>query len=289
MVGIEVGISTVGRWDNLSVLLWSLLKQTCKYWDLTIIDDSKEKKDLRKIPSLDGLLKLIEEDGHSWRVFYGQNKGWHHAQQIVLDQSRHQLTWILDEDIILESKVLELLSEPFIRGIPSYLTDEIGATGGIFLLPGDKFRSVLPVDWKSREDYHGRVSFRDGKVGFGNSIQYIVHTEIAIRTHKEIISQPEPKETDHLIGGSVLYRTDVAKSWGFDLDFNYTARCSDDLFTYRFFKAGYKLLVIPQAIVWHLPSSSYGELDKNGEEYRRLCGENRSLFEIKVKELNGIL
>jgi len=263
---IEVGITSTGKYENLGILLWSLRNQTMSDWDLTIVDDSLEGKDMRLIPGISDVLKLINSEGHNWRVLFGPKKGWHHAQQIILNNSRNLLTMTLDEDQALESNVLLELSRPF-------EDDGVGATGSLFYLAGDKFRSLLPWDWEKREDYHGRITFNEKGVGYGSQLQLSTHQTVG------------PKEADHLMGGCIMYRTDLGRQWGFDLDFNYTAFCSDDLFSYKFYSSGYKVLVVPAAVVWHFPTNKYGSMEKGTEEFLKLRDENRKRFEEIIRSM----
>jgi len=263
---VEVGLTTTGKFTHLSVLLWSLLRQTHKEWDLTIIDETAGRERLDEIPCVSDLLKLIKEEGHQWRVLYGERKGWHYAQQKVLDSSRHLFTWALDEDHALESNVMKALLDPFNK-------EDTGATGGIYLLAGDFNRIKLPLDWEHIERFNGIIYIKKQGVGYGNNLQMSVHSTL------------EPKLTQHLIG-SLMYRTEVGKKWGFNLDLSYVARTAENDFSYQFFVNGYKLFVVPEAILWHFTTSFYGTMDKKSEEYKRLCDEDRVKFEKRVRMWN---
>jgi len=83
------------------------------------------------------------------------------------------------------------------------------------------------------------------------------------------------------------YRTDVGRKWGFNLDLSYVARCEDDDFSYQFFKAGYDLYVVPEAVYWHLPALYYGKLDKKSPEYIKMCKKDRAIFEARVRKWNN--
>lgn len=267
---VEVGIITCDRWEHLSALLSSLIYQTYENWDLTIVDDSLERKDLRYDPCFSGLFKLIEEKGHSWRVLFGPHKGSHFCHQIVLESSRHPLTFRLDDDHLLEPPFLKRLVDPF-------EDENVGATGGIGLLPKDERRGSLPSDWDERENYTGKVKIKsNGAVGFGNSLQYVVDKNNPYRY----------KPTQHLVG-AMVYRTNVARKWGYNLDLSYVSRCEDDDFSYQFYVNGWKLYVVPDAFYWHFPSSFHGKIKKDSQEYIQMSQEDRVKFEERVRKWNN--
>jgi GT2 family glycosyltransferase len=264
---VEIGLTTTGKYENLAVVLWSLVRQSMKSWDLTIVDDSKDNRDLRTIPAISDILKLISAEKHRWRVLFGQRKGWHYAQQLILERAENPLIWILDEDHALELNTMIELFLPF-----SF--EKVGATGGVYYLPGDQFRAILPPDWETRESWNGLIYANNRGVGYGSQLQVSIHPTL------------DPKNVDHLTG-SMMYRTEVGRKWGFNLDLSYIAKTSDDWFSYNFYLAGYKLLVIPSAIIWHFPTTFYGTMNKTSEEYTKMAIEDRIKFEAFVRSHYG--
>jgi GT2 family glycosyltransferase len=238
-----------------------------------VIDDSLPQTDLRDVPCVSDLLRLINDEGHDWRVFFGSRKGWHFAQQLVLDSSRHPITWILDEDHALESNVMYELSKWFWA---AKADKKVGATGGVYYLAGDHHRFVLPSNWAERIDCNGEIVIDKEKgVSYGNQLQMSVHPDAL------------PKPTQHLCG-SIMYRTDLGRRWGFNLGLSYVARTADNDFSYQFFLAGYKCLVVPTAIIWHFPSKNYGNMPKDSLEYKRCCEKDRAIFEERVRQWNAL-
>jgi GT2 family glycosyltransferase len=66
------------------------------------------------------------------------------------------------------------------------------------------------------------------------------------------------------------------------LDLSYAARTADNDFSYQFYLAGYKVLVVPTSVTWHLETHQYGGLKKSSEEYSKLCNDDRRKFEERL-------
>lgn len=266
---VEIGIITCDRYIHLAGLLSSIINQDYEDWDMTIVDDSPNPMDLRDNQALIGFLRLLNEKGHDWRVLYGPHKGSHFCHQMVLETSRHPLTFRCDDDHYLDRKFLSELVFP-------HLSDEkVGATGGIVLLPNDPHRIYLPDNWKERENYTEKVNIRkDGAIGFGNNLQYVLHKDTF------------PKPVQHLIG-AMVYRTEPARKWGYNLDLSYVSMCEDDDFSYQFYINGWKLFVVPTAMYWHFPEKTHGWIVKKSEEYNELSKKDRMLFETRVRNWNN--
>lgn len=269
---VEIGVGCVGKFTELAILLCCLLSQTHKEWDLTIIDETIERRNYLDIPGVGHLLRLMMERGNQWRIFYGMRKGFHFAQSIVLSKSRHLLTWVLGEDVFFDPDCMAEL-------VKQFDDPKVGVVAGLLFLTGDSNRVWLPDDWEERKEWSGQIHFVDTKksinIGYGNQIQYSIH------------SDNKPKEVEHLIG-NMMYRTELGGKWGWNLDLSYVSRTADNDFTYQFYLAGYKVLVVPTAVNWHLETYNYGTLNKNTEEFKKLCESDRDKFQERLMKWGKI-
>jgi len=237
---VEICVPTKDRYSHLALLLWSLTEQTFSDWDLTIIDDSDNRSDLREIPFILPILRRLDKENHKWRVMFGPQKGPHHSHQLSLLESRHPLIFRVDDDEILDREALENLVTTFY-----FLKQKnIGAVGPIVIDPmmpdGYEF---LPIGYESFKMYQGKVD--EYGVNFGDH-QWRRHPDYKLQNVQHLYS-------------SFLYSVEAAKSiGGFDLEYDKPGHREETDFTFRLWQNGYKLVVDPKALVWHLRSPSGG-------------------------------
>lgn len=135
---IEVGVPTKDRYENLALLLWSLCEQTFKDFDITIIDDSENRTDIRELNYMGHILKRLDKNGNQWRVEFGRKKGPHWSHQQIVDGARNPLIYRIDDDCILDRNCLQELVNTYEdlsikEGV--LLHKKIGAVGPIVLDP----------------------------------------------------------------------------------------------------------------------------------------------------------
>ncbi len=236
---IEIGIPTKDRYDQLALLLWSLLEQDYKDWDVTIIDDSEERVDIREISFILPMLKRMDYAGHEWRVNFGKKKGPHYCHQQVLDETRHPWIFRVDDDCILDRAVLSNL----VKAWEELDDGKLGAIGPIVtdsaLHPDVR---VLPIGWRSYKKFQGKVE--SNGMNYGDN-QWRLHPD------------NEYQEVQHIYS-SFLYRADVGKEVGYNLDYNVVGHREETDFSYSIHKKGYKLFIQPSALVWHLRNPKGG-------------------------------
>lgn len=235
---IEVGVPTKDRYEQLAMLLWSLLEQDYKEWDVTIIDDSEKIEDIREIPFILSMLKRMDFEGHEWRVKFGKKKGPHYSHQMVLDETRHFWIFRVDDDCILDKFALGEL----VKTCES--EENVGAVGSIVVDPtiSPEMR-YLPLMWRSYKKFQGKID--DWGVNYGDN-QWRRHPD------KEL------QEVEHIYS-SFLYRADIGREiGGYNLDYNVVGHREETDFSYSIFKKGYKLFVNPSSIIWHLRNPKGG-------------------------------
>lgn len=150
-----------------------------------------------------------------------------HHNHQMANTMGYDWVWRLDDDTIAESNVLETLY--------SYCDDTVGAVGGAVL--------TTPL-W--------------GPITATGKIQNI-YTEGNIQWH--YISRVQ--EVDHL-HCSFLYRAGIADYY---LGLSRVAHREETMFTYDLVKRGYKNLVVPGAVTWHLRNKVGGIRDGVAEMF----------------------
>lgn len=261
---VEICVPTRDRYSNLAMLLWSFCEQSYKEWDLTIIDDSEDRKDIREISYIIHSLKRMDKDGHQWRVLFGDKKGPHYAHQKGLESSRHSLIWRIDDDEVADRNCLKELVETYSLG------NNIGAVGPIVLDPSvDPNFEYLPLGYQSFRRYQGKVN--EYGVNFG---------EHQWRRHQDNKLQ----DVQHLYSSFLYRKEDADKIGGYELGYDLPGHREETDFTFRLWKEGLRLVVNPQALVWHLRSSQGGIRAFNDKQLWANCQEK---FERKFNFKKG--
>jgi len=219
---ITVEISTKDRYyTTLPICLSSIANQTYRPKKIIIFDDG-EQIDLRKIPIYSSLFAMIANKGIDLEVIFGQKRGQVYNHQAAIAMSKTEWIWRVDDDDVPESNVLELL----VRNIK----EDVGAISGIILDPNSP----------------------------------LIDINIASSRIEDIFSKPNIqwcrfngiKEVDH-INNSFLFRKSAAKH-GYCLQLSPVGHREETIFTYEIKRAGYRLIIDPEAVIWHLRSPSGG-------------------------------
>ena len=156
----------------------------------------------------------------------------------------------MDDDNVAEPDVLEKLLGNMKEGV--------GAVGGVVLFPD---KPVFPGNIASSmiEDY-------------------------LLKPNKQWSSFNGLAEVDHLYN-TFLYRTEAAKVKGYCLDLSPVGHREETIFTYEMKRAGWKILIDPTAITWHLRCGTGGIRSYSESE---LWHHDEILFRKKVTEEWGI-
>jgi len=226
-MNILCSISTRGRYDTtLPMAIQSVVNQSLLPDKLVIFDDNDEPKDLRDIQHYRYLFSMLEEKGIEWEVLYGQRKGQHYNHQIA-NSMGYKWVWRLDDDTVAEPNVLENLY--------SYVSPDIGAVGGSILTPPFARFNIEPTGQIENIDVEPNIQW--------DHIKF-------------------EKKVDHL-HCSFLYRAGVHD---YNLGLSRVAHREETLFTYGLVQKGYKNLVIPNTITWHLKNSEGGIRSEDKKE-----------------------
>jgi len=216
---ILCSIATKGRYfTTLPMVIEAIINQTKKPDKLIIFDDNDEPQDMRQHFLYQHLFHILNIKGIDWEWLYAEKKGQHHIHQMA-NTMGYDWVWRVDDDAIPEPNVLERLHY--------YAFDEVGAVGGSVITP-----PLNPEPLKST-----------GKL-----------ENIQIEPNIQWGLIESTKEVEHLYC-SFLYRAGVHD---YNLGLSRVAHREETLFSNGLYQKGYKLLVIPSAITWHLKNPEGG-------------------------------
>lgn len=236
-------VSTKDRYfSSLPLAIESVAHQTVKPTKFVMYDDG-EQKDLSKEPLYSRLFKLLQLNGINWEVRFTPRQGQVRNHQHMVDTCETEFLWRLDDDNVAEPGVLEELT--------AYMADdEVGAVGGVVVDPGMEIVTDPATASSKIEDVY-----------LGANAQWFKY------------SNPEPFEVDHLYS-SFLYRKAAAKH-GYCLKLSPVGHREETIFTYEMKRAGWKLLVCPGAVTWHMRNDQ-GGIRSHGDG--RLWNQDEDLF-----------
>jgi hypothetical protein len=210
---------------------------------LFIYDDG-EQKDLRQETIYQNIFAMLTLKGIDWQVKFGARKGQVFSHQASLTEAKTTWIWRIDDDNVLEANVLEKLL--------SNVADNIGAVGGLVLDP----KIPLPA--------HRLASNKIEDIYMGLNVQWF---------------KDSPKqEVDHLYS-TFIYRREVAPAYNMSL--SRVGHREETIFTHELKRKGYKLIMDPVAITWHLRAPTGGirsEMDKS------LWHHDEQIFGAKLAE-----
>src|ERR1035437_87833 len=213
MHNILCSITTYNRYDTtLPLVLAAVINQTLSPNKIIVYDDNQDPKDLRSNELYRNLFQMMELKGIKFEWVYALKKGQHHSHQMA-NTAGFKWVWRVDDDLVPEPTVLKELVR--------YIKDDVGAIAGATLTPA---WGITPR--KST----GLIE----KIYDEPNIQWGMIDQI--------------HEVDHL-HCSFLYRAGVED---YNLALSRKAHREETLFSYGLKKRGFKLLVVPDAVSWHL-------------------------------------
>ena len=220
MTKVLCSIATRGRYHTtLPLVLQAVINQTWLLNKVVIFDDNDEPLDMRKEFIYQHLFQMMDIKGIEWEWLFADKKGQHHIHQMA-NRMDFDWVWRVDDDCVPEATVLQILY--------SHATQfpNVGAVGGAILTP--------PLQNTSKST--GLIKDIDSEP----NIQWNFIKSI--------------KEVEHL-HCSFLYRAGVHD---FNLGLSRVAHREETLFTYGLHQKGYKVLVVPNAVSWHMKNPQGG-------------------------------
>ena len=240
-------ISTRDRYfTTLPQVLISIAQQTVRP-DALIIYDDGECRDLRNDSLYENIFKLLDNKGleGNWKVLFGEKKGQVLNHQKSIKDVQTEWIWRLDDDNIAEPDTLEKLLKN--------VTPEVGAVAG------------LVVDPKMGLKISELASNKIEDIFLGMNIQWFNFEGV--------------KEVDHLYS-SFIYRKEAAKH-GYCMELSKVGHREETIFTYEMKRNGWKLLVDPTAVTWHMRASAGGI---RSEKDAGLWQHDEEIFKRKLGE-----
>jgi hypothetical protein len=205
----------------LPLVLNAIINQTRLPDKLVIFDDNDEPQDMRKELVYQYFFQMLDIKGVAWEWVFAEKKGQHHIHQRA-NRMGYDWVWRVDDDAIPEPNVLEELydwAEDTVGGV--------GAVGGAILTP--PYMPDISKVTGLIDNIDNEPNIQWGK----------------IERHKEV---------EHL-HCSFLYRAGIAD---YNLGLSRVAHREETLFTYGLHQKGYKILVVPNAVTWHMKNPQGG-------------------------------
>lgn len=221
---ILAAFSTYKRYDTtLPLTILSIALQTRVPDHLIIYDDTPKEveREFWKEEHYTHLMRLISQKGISWEIRPGWKKGAHHNHETSNKLKGYDAIWLFDDDHAPDPTCLEELIKEF--------KDGVGAVGGLIIPPGTG-KGPLPSN-------------------AGNKIDNLYLPNI-----QWFNWDGEPKEVEHIYS-SFLYRPGIVHH---DTRLSSVVFRGETMFTHSLYLKGYKLIVTPKAILWHMPAKGGG-------------------------------
>jgi len=227
MPNVLCSISTRGRSQTtLPMALQAVMNQTRKPDKIVIFDDNDVHQDLRHDPIYKNLFWMMDAKEIAWEWIWAGKKGQHHNHQIA-NWMGFDWVWRVDDDAIPEPNVLGVLL--------AHTGPKVGGVGGSVLMPPNYFEEANPTGKIEAIDHEPNSQWQ--------------------RVNKI-------KRVDHL-HCSFLYRAGV---YDYNLGLSRVAHREETLFSFGLKQKGYELLVVPDAVTWHLKAPSGGIRMESKEE-----------------------
>jgi len=224
-------VATRGRYfTTLPLVLNAIINQTKLPDKLIIFDDNDDFQDMRKEMIYQYFFQMLDIKGIPWEWRVAEKKGQHHIHQHA-NLAGYDWVWRVDDDAVPEPNALYNLFR--------WTNTNVGAVGGSILTP-----------------------------------PYMPDTSQVTGTIDNINSEPNiqwgfikrKKEVEHL-HCSFLYRAGVHD---YNLGLSRVAHREETLFTYGLYQKGYKILVVPDAVTWHMKNPQGGiRAETNADLYAR--------------------
>ncbi|MEI8183352.1 MAG: glycosyltransferase [Desulfomonile sp.] len=254
---ITVCVATKNRPEIVHQLLWSLIRQDYRSWDLVIADDSDIPVQWNSLGIYPRLFSEIARTGHEIKILRGPQVGRIGAAYQVgfkTTGDSNPLFLRVDDDCWLEPDYLSRLAE--------VLEDaDVGACGGLFLHPGQEIETFRPDDPRYR---HSRIEALSDKV----NIQWFRHSETDLLP------------VEHLTGNILFSRKWLEKIGGFETRL-YRQHRDETQATWRLGVEGAKLFVHPSAVAWHFKAINGGSRNNSPDVYlddhRRFMAQRKTM------------
>lgn len=219
-------VSTKNRYfTTLPSCLISIALQTLKPYEVIIFDDG-EHKELKDIPIYQNIFNLFKRFNIIYKIVYGQRIGQVANHQMALTMAQGSFIYRIDDDNVLEQNTLEILYNAIVQD------KTIGAVAPVVIQP------ELP---KSSQ---GLASNKIEDVILGMNLQWFPQDLTG------------PTEADQLYS-TFLFRKEAGQH-GYCKELSPVGHCEETIFTYEMRRNGWKLLIEPKAVCYHMKEQTGG-------------------------------
>jgi glycosyltransferase involved in cell wall biosynthesis len=243
---ITATISTKNRYHTtLPLAISSIIHQTLPPTEFILFDDNDNPVDLRQDEVYQYLFALLDTKNIKWRVVFGKKEGQVKNHQLALELATGDLIWRLDDDNLPEPNVLETLVSNF--------DDTVGAVAGLVITP-----PCTPLPPKLT----GKIE----DIFSGDNIQW--HTFQG------------KQEVDHLYSSFLFRKKAAIEAGGYCMELSKVGHREESLISYEMKRKGWKLIVDPKAITWHLRAKG----GIRSETDVKLWEHDEAIFRRKMEE-----
>ena len=245
---VSVVVLNYNGMEHLDVCLKSLLRQTYKNYEIIVADNG----------STDGSVAFIKENFPEVQVMeHGENFGFAKGNNLAMEMAiKNRATYValLNNDTEVDENWLGAMVEA-VESSP-----DIGAVQSKMLL----------------FDERGKINSGGGEVNFTGHAWPVGLLEEDIGQHKQ-------REIELACAGSMLIKSAVLEEVGL-FDEDYFIYHEDTDLSWRIRLAGYKIMFVPDSVVYHKYSASF----ENKEKYY-LLERNRLLTLLKNYSLKSLI
>jgi GT2 family glycosyltransferase len=244
------------------------MQQTTKDFDIAVVDDTRDDG-LRTDRTFNNQIEMLKKMSIPVYMIKGNCTNQVDAHNILLQHAisrGYKLVFRCDDDVTLDSDVLEKLYNEFIKDTKC----EYAAMGGILLNPMyPKEVQKIPPDWRNQLAFAGKVEACD--------------------LHAQVFIYPDNVEyrddVEHLYS-SYIFRPELLNSiGGFPAGLSAIGFREETCGLYELYLQGYKLKIVTKAIGYHWHESTGGCRSVQGEVARKLYARDDQIFKDKITEL----
>jgi len=250
MKSIHVIILNWNGEDDTIECINSLIKQVGVKLNIIVIDNGSKEQSIKKIKNKFPYLKIIENKKN-----LGFSGGMNIGIKVAL-RNEAEYILLINNDTVAEPNL--------VKNLLANIQGDIGIAGPIIYYYQDP----------------NRIWSVGGKI-------HPIFTELFIKLEKEKQIPKKPEKRDFITGCAMLIKREVFEKVGvFDERFN-PAYYEDLDFCLRVKKAGYKIIVDPNSILWHKVSQSSKEIES--ENLIFLVARNSGIYFRKNLKLWNFL
>ena len=230
---------------TLPTCLYSIIQQTVKPEKFILFMDG-EHLDLREHEIYSGLFRLLEFYGINWEVVFSPQRGSVTNHNHAIELAKTKWLWRVDDDNYAEPTVLKTLL--------SCDDSKVGAVAGLVVDP--RIMAYLPPD------------VLPTMRGLGRNVQWYLNKS------KEVI------EAEHLYS-TFIFKKEAGQGCCC-MNLSPASHREETIFSHEIYRKGWKLLINPQALTWHVRQPKNGI--RSFEDHPEFWAFDEKVFQFKVRE-----